>query len=646
MSQWTNYFAHPEFLWLMPLLGLVGLTALWGRRQKQKAMFLLGRAGAVQKMLLVEPRARRWRSWCVFLALPLVLIGAAGPRWGRDVSQESVQGHDVVVLLDVSHSMLAEQPSRQERALRALRDLADHLQKRGGQRLALVVFAAQPHLVFPLTHDYDHFRQALGNIEAGDLPVEIRPPAHNPPSSGTRIGAALRLAVKAFETETNSPRALLLLSDGDDPARDEKEWLQGVHDARALQIPVHTIGFGDPKNESAIFVNGEFLRYDNKIIKTRLEEAVLHEIAGRTGGTYVPAQTSNLALGTLLPTILKNNANDPTTRSLAALPVLHPRQGWFLGLALALFTVALLLRDARIVQQPTTTPAEARPSLPGPRFQLASAIAPGFAVMVLAIMQLGAASPDEDWIRQANTAFGRNDLDMALALYEKAEATTTDPGLVAFNKAAVLYRLKRYREAELHYLRSIDDEQAPNLRQAQALFGLGIALLRQAKEKDVAILDRAIDSFTACVQKNASPELTTDAEYNLELARWLRLKAGPAPSERSNEEQPMNKGKNEKQQAKGKDEQPMKKGENSTDTGEPKKDDQVKGADDPAGSEKLASKLANAGALQSIPDDDTLQPLPPEDTEAQLQHLAERILQERRRDPRRRTPTPPQVKDW
>ena len=101
--------------------------------------------------------------------------------------------------------MLAEQPSRLERALRALSDLADHLQKRGGPRLALVVFAARPHLVFPLTRDYDHFRTALGELEAGDLPADIYPDARNPPDSGTRIGAALTLAVASFEEEPASP---------------------------------------------------------------------------------------------------------------------------------------------------------------------------------------------------------------------------------------------------------------------------------------------------------------------------------------------------------------------------------------------------------------------------------------------------------
>src|SRR5206468_3004640 len=101
------------------------------------------------------------------------------------------------------------------------------------------------------------------------------------------------------------------------------------------------------------------------------------------------------------------------------------------------------------------TALESRPTIDGLR-------ATHIAIFLVALLQLGAFLQEGDWIRQGNAAFARDDLDKALAFYEKAEDATADPGLVAFNKAAVLYRLKRYREAELHYRRCLDDDSIPS----------------------------------------------------------------------------------------------------------------------------------------------------------------------------------------
>jgi len=140
--------------------------------------------------------------------------------------------------------MLAQDvlPSRFERAKKALLELSEAFQARGGNRLALVGFAGRPKAYCPLTHDYDFFRTALAELDAASLPPELQPAAGQP-GSGTRIGAALCAAVELQDSQATGYQDIILLSDGDDPARDD-EWRSGVLAAKAKGIGVYTIEIG------------------------------------------------------------------------------------------------------------------------------------------------------------------------------------------------------------------------------------------------------------------------------------------------------------------------------------------------------------------------------------------------------------------
>jgi Ca-activated chloride channel family protein len=625
MEYWVmKWFAYPQVFWLAPGLGVAVLLAAWGWRQRGRALAHLGEKQAVRKLLLVDWRWRGLRQSCLFLGLFLLLVGSAGPQWGRDLGRETSQGHDVVLVLDVSRSMLAEQPSRLERAVRALGELADHWQRRGGQRLALVLFAARPHLAFPLTQDYDHLRFVLAQIEKDDLPATVRPPTDAAPLSGTRLGAALRLAVEIANPQAKVMPAIFLLSDGDDPAGDE-EWLQGVQEARAANVPVHTVGLGDPRQASPILMGGEFLQFEGQVVRTRLEEKVLQDIAQGTGGVYIPAHTSSLPWGRLFREILQRQPRDDmANQGRAVVPVYQQRPGWFLWPGLGLLLMHLLWR--------------ARPQGPGYAGPRSLRLAAGLA----AVLGISAAPIEENLIREGNGAFARGQFKQARDLYEKAEAGATDPGLVAFNKAGALYRLGQYPEATEHYLRCLEDDQIPSGRRNQAYFGLGISLLKQAGEKNVVLLDRASDALASCLEgADLAPELATDAQHNLELARWLRFRAGTALDKTPPGNHPLQEPKKPPQK-KSDQEDPGQKPKTNPAKGDPDKRLPGKGPKE----EQDQKKLANPGALQMLPDVGALVPMPPENTAAYLQQLAERIREERRAYMRQSVPVVPRVKDW
>src|SRR5262249_30931566 len=140
----------------------------------------------------------------------------------------------------------------------------------------------------------------------------------------------------------------------------------------------------------------------------------------------------------------------------------------------------------------------------------------------LALVSVSAVPPahPDGLVRQGNAAFARDEYERAVKLYEQAEERITDPGLLAFNEGAALYRLGQYRAAELHFRRAL--EGAAGARRARALYDLGNCLLQQASNSDVKGLEKAIICYERCAADgNAGPALAADAAHNLELARLL-----------------------------------------------------------------------------------------------------------------------------
>jgi Ca-activated chloride channel homolog len=349
-------FAHPLILFALLALPVLAVLALRARRRRLRVLAQFGATGLRSAVLAAVGKGRWLRGVCFALGLVLLGLACAGPQWGRDWNQAAAPGRDVVVVLDMSRSMLAEQPSRLERATRALADLSDALEQRGGHRLALVVFAGRPRIVCPLTHDYDHFRDALEGLTL-EPPTDLTPPNA---VSGTRIGLALREAIGILEPGFQGYQDVVLISDGDDPERDN-EWQAGIRAARDRDIPIHVVGVGDPDAASTIPLPESSLAFEGEVVTTKLEEGPLRDIARLTGGVYVPAHTKALPLGKLFREQMEQRAvrdSDPD-----ALPLLHQRAPWFFFAALAFLTLEILagggwrfrLRSARTATEPVTS---------------------------------------------------------------------------------------------------------------------------------------------------------------------------------------------------------------------------------------------------------------------------------------------------
>lgn len=325
-----DFFTHPELL--LALLTLPVLSILSWLTMRRRQQHLRAFSGTVHALML-STKSTGWGVRLISsLGLLALVLGMAGPRWGRDWSQSATPGRDLVVVLDQSRSMFAESPSRLERACHALIHLIETLQSRGGgHRLGLVLFAGKAKLVCPLTHDLTHFRECVENV---DLVV---PDASL--GGGTRIGLAVELALESFEGRSAATRDILVISDGDDPARDG-EWQKGIARARREQVRIHCLGIGDAQEGHRIPVGSGWLEHMGQEVRTRLEEAPLRSLTQQTGGQLFLADMRPVALGELY---LERIAQGPAEESPDLLAVPRQRPEWFLLGAFVLLALPLVL---------------------------------------------------------------------------------------------------------------------------------------------------------------------------------------------------------------------------------------------------------------------------------------------------------------
>jgi Ca-activated chloride channel family protein len=680
LTSFHHGFAYPVALWLMGVLLVLTVADVFVRRGRRRALAWMGSLPVLRTLVADQSILRRLRGSCAALGLSLLVTGIAGPQWGRDWDQPAAPGRDLVVVLDLSRSMLAEAPSRLERAKAGLADLVDTVQRRGGHRLALVVFAGRPRVVCPLTHDYDHFRDALAQLDVTDPPPDLAPSSDTP--SGTRIGAALMLALNLHDPRYKGAQDVLLLSDGDDPAHDE-EWRSGAEEARDQHIAVYTVGVGSTQ-PSPIPLKDGYQLYEGKPISTRLDDKPLREIARLTQATYTAEQGRPLALGRLFreqiePGGTREDSDDN-------LPVYRQRYAWFLGPALLLLALEMAL-GWPATGKPNGPRAAHADSVRGsarqdngretgrggilaflffpfsfltahirarrPRTQSAGNY---LALALLAVVLLAAASHNpENLVRQGNAAFAREDYSAAMDQYTAAEDRITDPGLVAFNKATALYRLAGqlestprrpglYREAELHFRRCLED--ADGVRRAEALYGLGNSLLQQTPTRGAEACKEAVRAYEECLrQDDLDPGLAADARHNLELAKLLWQAAKTRKKDSSSEDDDSNDP--QKQHPNRPDPGPN--GGAEQQYGNPGPDGQRVRAQVQPGEQPIKTDESSPaeGNLPPVPDQGDLVAMAPEDAAAHLEKAAAQVLRERRQHQHLAARLPVgSVKDW
>ncbi len=340
------HFAYPGWVWLSALAALAGAAAVGALARRRLALRRLTPSAA--PLLLARPWVQAVKTALVVAAALLLAVAVLGPQWGREAVEAppAAGGRDVLVVLDVSRSMLAEDvaPNRLERARADVRDLADALERAGGHRAGLVVFADRAAVLCPLTDDFRCFHEELSR--AGLDALRLRGSGGR--ADGTQIGAALRRAADAIDSQNAAATDVLLISDGGDM---DDDTLDAAAELARLGVVVHTVGVGDPAEGAPIPVVGPggqrtFLKYKDEVVRVPLTEDVLRRVAEKTGGRYVAARTGFLELDRFYSTVLAPKEGRERAAAGPNWVGVHRFQ-WFLAPAAALLILELFLSDGR-----------------------------------------------------------------------------------------------------------------------------------------------------------------------------------------------------------------------------------------------------------------------------------------------------------
>ncbi|MBI5009896.1 MAG: VWA domain-containing protein, partial [Bacteroidia bacterium] len=279
-------FANPEFLYLLLLLPVMALLFILEIYRRKRAIRKIGELKLVNDLL---PELSSTRPVIKFINMMIVvasvIIMLARPQFGSKIEDVKKQGVEVIIALDVSNSMLAEdiQPNRLTRAKQAISRLVDNLDN---DKIGLIVFAGDAYTHIPVTTDYVSAKMFLSSIGPEMVPKQ-----------GTSIGAAISLGIRSFSPGEDKSKAMIIITDGenheDDPVSTAEEALE-------KGIVIHTIGIGSEQGVPVPVVTGgkrDFLKdVDGNTVITRLDEEILKKIALSTNGNYVRANNSNIGL--------------------------------------------------------------------------------------------------------------------------------------------------------------------------------------------------------------------------------------------------------------------------------------------------------------------------------------------------------------
>jgi Ca-activated chloride channel family protein len=288
-------FANPDFMYLLLLLPVLVLLWVLNDFRRRKAIGRLGNDVLVKKLMPEYSVIRPSVKFFFFLiAYSSIVIVLARPQFGSKLEEIKKEGVEVIIALDVSNSMLAEdiQPNRLTRAKQALTRLIDNLDN---DKIGLVVFAGDAYTQIPITTDYISAKMFLSTISPDMVPKQ-----------GTAIGAAIDLGMRSFSPGEGKSKAIIIITDGenheDDPVAKAKE-------AAGLGIVIHTIGIGSSEGVPIPVTTAGKKDYlkdgDGNTVVSKVDEEILTRIAMNAGGNYVRASNSNIGLEEIFSEIKK-----------------------------------------------------------------------------------------------------------------------------------------------------------------------------------------------------------------------------------------------------------------------------------------------------------------------------------------------------
>ena len=537
LEKTTLDLARPYALVLMLLVVPVVLLGKWGSARKIADLKRLGQSGAFRKDRLILP----------VMILAILILAIAGPRWGR-ISNESTPGHEIILLMDVSRSMAAEDavPNRLGSAALAAESLVKSLAAEPGERIGVVAFAGKGELRCPLTDNLGAVLETLQSLKPGEMQ-----------SGGTNLGDGLREALNAFDPdEAGGGRTIVVFTDGEDHAG---SWPSMLERLRAARVQVHGITIGDSEAGHPVPIgNGsktQALTSHGQEVKTKRDDSALDSIRSATGGVLIAAARARIDLGKLYREQIATTARIRRERLFP--PQRQDHYALFVILALAVLTVDFWR----------------------PRMR-------NFTLFVVVGLGLGADSPVGSFanmMTQGMSAYRANDYANALKYYDQAIASNPESAISRYNRAAALYQLQRVEEAESAY-RDAKQGASAALR-VKIDYALGNTAVVQGKYSE------ALAHFDACLSSTLRDSAVKQIQVDAAANRKYAVSLLPPPLSEDPEGKQKKPGPQERDQPKADRLAPEKKS-----SGTPEANSKSSGSSRPSPSAKTGESDADAGS--------------------------------------------------
>ncbi len=324
-------FAEPKYLFLILLIPVFILIQAVVLKLRKRKIRKFGDEELVEQLMPSYSRAKVWLRLSLFsLAFLFFSLGMARPQMGAVLKEHTARGAEVMIVLDVSNSMLAEDysPNRLERAKLAISRVVDKLRD---DRIGLVVFAGNSFVQLPITTDYVSAKMFLNSISTGSVPIQ-----------GTAMGEAISTALRSFSAQSDKSRAIIVITDGENH---EDDPVAAAEQAASMGVRVFTIGVGSPQGTMIPLEDGGYLedREGNPVV-TRLDDKVLQDVAAAGKGLYIHAGNREFGLEPIINEIARMDDEEYCSIVFEEYDELYM---YFLAVAFFFLLIEMLVGDRR-----------------------------------------------------------------------------------------------------------------------------------------------------------------------------------------------------------------------------------------------------------------------------------------------------------
>lgn len=323
-------FANPYILYLLLIIPAAIVLFIFAQIRRRRRLERFASSSLLAQLTPSASPARLRTKFVLYsLALAFLILAAARPQVGSKLREEHQKGIEMMLVVDVSNSMLAEdfEPNRLDRTKFAIDRVVESMKQ---DRIGVVAFAGEAQVQLPITSDYRMARAFARKLS----PQMVR-------TQGTDLGAAIKLATMSFSSQSEGSRVMILITDGENH---ESDALVAAQAAAEKGIAIYTIGIGTPEG-APVMIGGEYLTDENgDMVVSKLDEKMLQEIASTTGGAYVRATKQSIGLKEIVDRLKELDESDLATTRFEAF---DEQFQYPLVVALLLLLVEWLILDRR-----------------------------------------------------------------------------------------------------------------------------------------------------------------------------------------------------------------------------------------------------------------------------------------------------------